>query len=464
MANPSGNSCRIPEQCSTWLRTALQAGNQNHPCWFFSLVLLLLFPGWATAQGEQQTSPPAVTINLREAVDRARANSQQLQSANLDAALAHEDRLQAKAGLLPSLSFNNQVLYTQGNGTPSGIFVANNGVHVYTSQGNIHEEILSVSRVAEYRRTIIAQAIAEAKSQILARGLTATVVQDFYALVVAQRRQTNAEQSLQEAQSFANITQKLESGGEVARSDTIKARIVVEQRNRDLQDARLAIDRTRINLAVLIFPDFRTDFSAVDDLKTLEPLVPLDEILTQATEKSPDLRAAQMSLRQEELGIRAARSGYLPTLSFDYWYGIEANQFAIHSGDLNNLGSSAQASLNIPVWNWGATRSKIRQAEFRRRQAELDLALTRKQLLSELNSLYAEAKASLTQLDSLRQSLDLAAESLRLTVLRYQAGEVSVLEVVDAQSTMTQSRNALDDGQARYRVAIGNLQTLTGSL
>jgi outer membrane protein TolC len=53
---------------------------------------------------------------------------------------------------------------------------------------------------------------------------------------------------------------------------------------------------------------------------------------------------------------------------------------------------------------------------------------------------------------------------LRLTLLRYQAGEASALEVVDAQNTVTQSRNAYDDGLARYRVALANLKMLTGTL
>jgi len=73
-----------------------------------------------------------------------------------------------------------------------------------------------------------------------------------------------------------------------------------------------------------------------------------------------------------------------------------------------------------------------------------------------------EAKAANAQVDSLRHSAELAAESLRPTMLRYQAGEVTVLEVVDAQSTLLQARNAYDDGLVRYRVGLAALQTLTG--
>jgi outer membrane protein TolC len=78
--------------------------------------------------------------------------------------------------------------------------------------------------------------------------------------------------------------------------------------------------------------------------------------------------------------------------------------------------------------------------------------------------MYAEARAAQSQLDSLRSSVDLAAESLRLTVLRYQAGEAVALEVVDAQTTATAARNANDDGLARYQVALDNLKILTGTL
>jgi outer membrane protein TolC len=66
-------------------------------------------------------------------------------------------------------------------------------------------------------------------------------------------------------------------------------------------------------------------------------------------------------------------------------------------------------------------------------------------------------------MESLASSAEMAADSMRLTTLRYQAGESTVLEVVDAQNTLTLARKAYDDGQARFRVAVANLQTLTGT-
>jgi outer membrane protein TolC len=160
--------------------------------------------------------------------------------------------------------------------------------------------------------------------------------------------------------------------------------------------------------------------------------------------------------------VQAAWAGHFPSVTFDYWYGIDAAHFATYTGPVRNLGYSAQATLNVPIWNWGAVQSKVKQASLRRRLARVELTYAQRQLLGNVHSYYAEASTARAELETLRRSAELAAESLRLTNLRYQAGEATALEVVDAENVLAQARNAYDDGEARYRVALANLQTLTG--
>ena len=417
---------------------------------------------WTSFLNGQQR-PPA--IDLKNALALARGNSRQLQSATLDVSLAREDRNQAKAALLPSLNYVNQAIYTQGNGTASGVFISNDGVHVYNSQAQVHQELFSPERMAEYRRTIAAQSLAAAKKDIVERGLVATVVENFYAAAAAQRKSVNSQRALEEAQRFVEVTQKLEKGGEVARADVLKSQLVLQQRQRELQDARLAVDKSRIALAVLMFPDYRLDFELADDPASLEMLPAYNEIEAAARSKSPELRAAEETILQEKFAGKIARASYLPTLSFDYFFGINSNQFAIHDNEgLNRLGSAAQATLNIPVWDWWSKRSKVRQADMKQQQARLELELSRSQLISNLHAVYFEAQTALAQLDSLKRSMEDAAESLRLANLRYEAGEIGVLEVVDAQSTLVEARNAHDSGLVRCRLALANIQTLTGMI
>ena len=427
----------------------------------------------------QTTAPQPPSITLQDAIARARQYAGQIQSANLAVLLAREDIAQAKAARLPALNAFNQFIYTEGNGTPSGVFVANDGVHVYNEQAVVHEELLSIFRRAEIRRGLAAQAVAAAKVEVAARGLVATVVQNYYTIVSAQRKFINAQTSLTEANQFLDITQKQERGGEAAHADVIKAQIQQQQRQRDAQDAQVAIEKAKIALGVLIFPNFTTDFMVVDDLEKAELLPPVEEARAKATAASPDVKAARSSVEAAGYDVGIARYGYLPSFGLDFFYGINANQFAANSAEAQdtgrstlpnfqvmnrqNLGYSGQVTLNIPVWNWGATRSKVKQAEFREAQARTDLSIAEKTLQGNVATAYAEARAAQAQLNSLRSSATLATESLRLTLLRYQAGEATALEVVDAQTTVTQARNAVDDGLTRYRVALVNLQTLTGT-
>jgi len=182
-----------------------------------------------------------------------------------------------------------------------------------------------------------------------------------------------------------------------------------------------------------------------------------------AKKNNPELRAALAALEVANHQVTAAWGGLLPSLSLDYFYGIDSNQFAVRTDGVRNLGYSTVASLQIPIFSWGADRSKLKQAEMRRDQAKLELSHEQRQLLAHLRQFYVEASMARSEMESLASSAEMAADSLRLTNLRYQAGESTVLEVVDAQNTLTQARNAYDDGRVRYRVAVANLQTLTGS-
>jgi outer membrane protein TolC len=421
------------------------------------LPLAVVAAGLAFAQ----TTP--LTLTLEDALKRAQANAQQLLSADLAARIAREDAVQAKAALLPSLNWQNGFIYTKPNGTDTGVFIAANAPHEYINQAAVHADIFDPAKRADYRAALAAEAIARARIAIAQRGLVETVVQNYYSMAAAARRVVNAQRSLDEARQFVDITEKQEAGGEAAHSDVVKARLQLDQRTRDVEDAALALDKARIGFAVFLFPDFRQDFTVVDDLDQLRPLPALPEIETQARANNPEIRGAEAAVTQESYGVKSARAGYLPTFSADYLFGIQASQYAVHNEfGQNNLGSSVILSANVPIWNWGAVRSRVRQAELRVQQARTDLSFAQRQLGANLNAFYLEARTASNQIASLKHSLDLAEESLRLTVLRYQAGEVSVLEVVDAQTTALGARNAYADGLARYRLALGTLQTLTG--
>jgi outer membrane protein TolC len=438
---------------------------------FFCLAVLSLpATAWGQAPDQlsgvdvQSASSPLV-LTFQDALSRASKNMPEFLSARTDLGLAHQDKVQARAALLPSLTYGASFLYTQPNGNPSGVFIANNTVHEYVSQGTAHESInLAGGQVHDLRRTKALEAAARAKLEVAGRGLAVAVAQNYYGLVAAQRKYATAQTAFAEAEKFLKISRNLENGGEVAHSDAIKAEIQFNDRQRGLQDAQLAMGNARLALAVILFPNFEQNFSVVDDINLAAELPSYEEARILAAKSNPELAVATATLAAANSEVWAARSAHFPTLSFDYWYGIDSDHFAVRNPDrTRNLGYAAAATLEVPLWNWGATQSKVKQAELNRDRTKVELSFTQRQLAANLQSFYHEAEISKAQLSLLEHSFELASEGLRLTTLRYQAGEATALEVVDAQNTLTQSHDAYDDAQTRYRVAVAELQTLTGA-
>jgi outer membrane protein TolC len=428
-------------------------------------------PSISLARPNAPSGPPLV-VTLADALQRARQNEPAFLAAAADAAIATEDRVQARAGLLPSFSNSTQFIGNSASpGLATGRFVSMDGVQMYRQWLVAHQELSpNTFTGAPLLRARAAEAAAQARLEIAQRGLVVTVTRIYYTFVSAQRKYATAQQGAQQAQRFFQIAQQQERLGQVARSDVVKAEILARQQQQAFDEATLSMDDARLALAVLIFPLFNENFSVVDDMQSAPALPPFDDVRTMAERNNPDLRVAIELLRAAGEDIRLAKSAFYPNIFVEAVYGIEANAFALHSepaadralGNLPNLGYAITANLTVSLWDWGSLRAKLHQSEIRQRQATATLSQTQRQVVSNLYSMYNEALTARAAVDSLRRVADLAAESLRLTTLRYQAGESTALEVVDAQNTFVQARNSADDTEARYRLAIVQLQTLTG--
>ena len=417
-------------------------------------------------------------ITLDDALARAQTNEPAFAAASAANRNATLDRSIARAALLPNVIYHNQFLYTQplhgpsssGNasagspaisGTPR--FIANNSVHEYISQGVVTETI-GAQQFNAVSRASTSAALANAELEIASRGLHATVVSLFYGSLTADQRLAIAQRAAAEANSFTTLTQQREAAREVAHADVVRAQLQQQQRTRELADAQLQADKARLELGVLLFPDPRSPYSLnAPGLPATPPArTDVDAALLR---RNPELQSALATSHLADLSLSSARLAYLPDLGLNYNYGIDAAQFAIHAPDgSRNLGYSASVTLDIPVWDWFTTQNKIRQSHINQNAARVTLTNTQRHLVAQLEEVYAEAVAAHDQLSSLDDSVNTATEGLRLTRLRYTAGEATVLEVVDAQSSLVVAELAREDGIVRYQTALANLQLLTGTL
>ncbi len=285
----------------------------------------------------------------------------------------------------------------------------------------------------------------------------------YYTLSADEHKLAVAQRAEDEAASFTDLTGKREAAREVAHADVVKAQLQQQQRERDLADARLAAAKSRLELGVLLFPDPRTCYTT--ESTTLPAMPSRADVEARAAAHNPELKSGLAAVRMSDAEVLGARAAYLPDLALNFNYGIDAAQFATRGPNgVSNLGYSASATVDIPVWDWLATAHRVKQTEIRRDAARVALTATQRHLIAALDEAYAEAAEAQRQTASLELSSATAAESLRLTKLRYTAGEATALEVVDAQTSLTAAENAREDGVVRYEMGLANLQTLTGTL
>jgi outer membrane protein TolC len=424
-------------------------------------------------EAQQATPTSAPVISLSEAIHRAQQNEPAFANALAAQKSAFIDRYLAKAALLPSVTFHNQALYTEPNGQtnqggsagtqPAPVFIANNAVREYASQASINE-VVGLKRFAEAEVASANAARAAAELEVTRRGLVSSVVSLYYSVSASEAKKNLLEQAFGEAQSFTELTQKREQAREVAHADVVKAQLQQQQRQRELSDATLAAQKTRLELAVLLFPDPRTPY--VTERPGPAPILPnREEVNRIASNNNPEIRSALEEVRAGNAEVKSARAAYVPDLGLNFTYGIDAPQFAKRGPEnVQNLGYSISATLDIPLWDWFSTQKRIKQTEIRRDVAKVSLTAAQRKLIATLEETYAEAEAARDQMDLLDLSVRTAAESLRLTKLRYSAGEATALEIVDAQSAYLLAETAQADGTVRYQAALASLQLLTGTL
>jgi outer membrane protein TolC len=416
----------------------------------------------------QSGSSAPIQLALADAIHRAKLLSPVLATAEANARIAAENAVQARAANLPNVLGNAQYLYTQGNGTLASRFIANNGVHEYLAQTNVHQNV-SPPLFLTYRSDAILAAAARDKAEIASRGVVVAVVQAYATLVAANENVKSAQGTLKAAQQFLSITQKREKNGNAARADVVKAQIQLADNQVNLQNMQLAREQARIALALLVFRHANRNYVLLDDPAHILKLPAFVKAQQEAAANDPQVDAAVKTEKAAHKALDAARFGYLPTLSFDYYFGIDANALAMQTTQpdgsrIQNLGYSASASLSVPLFTWGATHSKVKVARYQQQQARTALAYARRQHNGDLELYYQQAKIARQQMQIRTQSTADAIESRKLTLMRYKAGLATALEVVNAESTVQLERDALYAAQVQYATALANLATLTGNL
>lgn len=415
-----------------------------------------------------QAAAPLNPITLDEALRLADAQASAYQTAVLNEKIAAEDVKQAQAAFMPKIGAPLGYIYTSpAFGLPPGeprapSFISADAIGEYQAFLNVSGDFDIAGKLrATLAKNRALLAAAHAGTDVARHALAQAVIEAYYGLALASADRSAAERSLAAAQEFEQITGLLLSGGEVAAVDLTRAQLQTLERRNELEKARVNEELAASSLRVLVGYDFTRPINAIDLALTLPSDTEYQQFKVNDVTRRPEFTQLDQQLRAAHQEIRIARADRLPSFSYSINGGFQTDSMKASRLD-EHSGVSAGFSLNIPIFDWGASRSRERQARLQVQVAENERQIATRQFTQEFYAARAQVANALFRIALAREGVLKAQDNLDASVARYRAGEAQIIEVTDAQTTLVTQRSALYQALFDYQIGLAKLKRASG--
>ncbi len=282
------------------------------------------------------------------------------------------------------------------------------------------------------------------------------VEQAYYRLLSTAGQEAAARASLANAQTVQQASEERLRNGLATLPDVLEARSATAQAQYDLEAVLGAEQIARGDLATGLGASATT-------MIRIQPLseVPAPESLSGTVEQAIDRALAQRpDLERELAGVRVAnaeqkeaRAAFYPSLGFRASPTAESaflHQQALPWGHTTDLTGSVALNLNWTVFDAGARRSRMRQADADAQQAEAQVSAARDRIEDEVWTAYSNLNTAFRQREAATALLDAATQSYSAALESYNYGVRNLLDVTAAQKVLAQAR--FSDVLARTQV------------
>jgi len=384
------------------------------------------------------------TLSVEQAVTLALDFAASFRQAQFDEQSASEDVKQSRAALLPQI---NMPLTYWGT-TPSMVrqpgdpltfsFVASSAINESIGWLSVSGTIDVAGKLrAELQRSRALLAAAQAGTTAARRNLVLATIDAYYGLALARQRRRLADEALALAEGFLSSLEEQQKSGAVEDTDVLRARSAARARRDELAQAQLAESLAMSQLRVLTGLDYATYITVVRLSASAPQLIDLLGYQEATIMSRPELTQLDAQKRAALADARAARRERWPQLSYTLNGGFDA-------GDFKPLGrysgGSAIITLNVPIFNFGASKSRATQAELRARSLDVQRDNQVMQLKQEFYAARAGALSALDRTGFAAEAATAAQHNLSLTFERYRSKKANLLEVIDAESNYSVTR------------------------
>lgn len=422
-----------------------------------SVLALLLCAVEAIAENGKQWS-------LGECIEYAMANNITLKKTQLARLSATEDRKQASAALLPSLSAStnqsvgyrpwvNDGVSTVSNGTVAtsvnkSYYNGSYGINASWTvwNGNQNRNNVKLNRIAEKQAELDSAATANNIQEQIAQ----LYVQILYLKEVIGVTRHSHETSLKNEERGREMME----AGKMSKADLAQLTAQTAQDKYSMVEAESNLANYKLQLKQLLEitddEDFDISAPTASDEQALGDIPALRTVYEAALTARPEIENGRLGIESSKLNVAIAKAGKLPTVSLTGGVGTSTtsmNSKAWGTQIKTNFDASVGATLSVPIFDNRKTRTAINKARLQHEESILDLQDKQKQLYSTVERYWLDAntnqqkfRAAMASTESEQASYDLLSEQFRLglkNIVELMTGKNNLL---NAQQNRLQSK------------------------
>ena len=437
----------------------------------FCFVVLTTAHSFSVRAGETNSAAWLTRpLSLADALNTALAQNSSILKAKNDLEAAHGLVVQTRAVALPQLTASGQYKITDANYVENfGPFAQpdqnwNSGIQISQSiymGGRMVAAIRAADTTQQQALAIYRTSVADALLQVRLA---------YYDVLLAQQQVSVREASVKLLDKDRDDQQHRYDAGTVPHFNVLRAEVSVANERPTLIAARNALRIAKNNLVNDMGYDLPREIwediplNLTDTLATAPWQINLPEAIQQALTRRTELTALKNNIDLQKLNVANAKSGYKPNVGVFAGYGWHNAQFtAPIELDHDIRGWNAGAQLNWNIFDGLLTHGKVLQAKALYEKSKTELTDGSRQIELGVRTAYSEFMQARETLESQGKVQEMAEESLREAKARTDAGTGTQLDVLNAETALTQSRTTQITAQHDYVAARAKLERAIGA-
>ncbi len=412
----------------------------------------------------------AQELSLNDCVNIALENKETLHSAQLDLKSAKAGKIGAFSNILPSVSFyggRSEIEYAPTGETDYGnidLFANQTSYSVgATLRQNIFDGGGWWNRIAQAKNNY---AISKQLERQIRTNVIAEVHRAYFQLLKNQQLYEVAKQNLELTEQQVELAQKRFDLGAAKKTDLLKSKVA-----RGTAKSVLITQETFLYVAI---SDLRNAMGVIGDnseMKISEKILPLqsvpnfDEAVDILKENNPGVLASKAQLTDAKLRKKLTFAARLPSLSASVSRQAFTTEFdGLADAFKDDWKMTTHLNLSFPIFSGMALSTQSQQAKLAMRKQENDLITIKNDAIVRLENVMGIVSDYFMIIPINEEILESAEEDLKLVSERYRLGSASILELLDAQVSVTRARVDLVSSKYDARIQEAYLKAQLGVL